>query len=226
MGLVEVQGTARVEQLLTSPILRTPCLGFKVEIRGERETQDGMYWNAKYLGRDTGFVCFYLEDETGHVWVDPQGAELDWAPTLSRTTARDDDQTQLSDGAVVVSADSGYPGSDEELRTYARSFVSQWSPRKRLWEFLLRLLPPSGIHFSGRYIFEEVCFLSGCSYVVTGTCVEKPNPRGAHDRNMISKGQKEPTLVISRGTERQVETGLRYAALVSIFSGALLATYC
>jgi hypothetical protein len=79
---------------------------------------------------------------------------------------------------------------------------------------------------SGRYRLTEYCIVPDQSYDITGTCTENPNPQDEHDRNMILKGQNEPTFLISSRTEREVERNLRNKALKMIFGGAALSLIC
>ena len=79
---------------------------------------------------------------------------------------------------------------------------------------------------SGRYRFTEYCLVPDQTYEVTGTCVENPNPKDEHDRNMIVKGQSEPTFLISYRTDKQVESNLRRRAALYVFGGAGLSIVC
>jgi hypothetical protein len=79
---------------------------------------------------------------------------------------------------------------------------------------------------SGRYRFTEYCIAPGQSYDITGTAVENPHPQDEHDRNMIVKGENEPTFLISSKTEQEVEKGVRNRALGIILGGAALAIIC
>ena len=79
---------------------------------------------------------------------------------------------------------------------------------------------------SGQYRFTEYCLVPDQTYEVTGTCVENPNPKDEHDRNMIVKGQSEPTFLISYRTEKQVESNLRRRAALYVFGGAGLSLLC
>jgi len=79
---------------------------------------------------------------------------------------------------------------------------------------------------SGRYRFTEYCLVPGQSYEVAGTCVENPDPKDEHDRNMIVKGQSERTFLISYRTDKQVETNLRRRAALCVFGGAGLSIVC
>jgi hypothetical protein len=79
---------------------------------------------------------------------------------------------------------------------------------------------------SGRYRLTEYCVVPGQSYDITGTCTENPSPQDEHDRNLILKGQNEPTFLISSRTEREVERTVRNKALKMIFGGAALSLIC
>ncbi len=79
---------------------------------------------------------------------------------------------------------------------------------------------------SGRYRLTEYCIVPDGSYEVSGTCVENPTPRDEHDRNMITKGQNEPTFLISSRTERALKSMLGRKAALHIFGGAALSVVC
>jgi hypothetical protein len=75
MGLVEVSGLATGPHTITAPVTGVPCYYYRT-----------MVWQWKQRGKNSSWVkeCdeslhvpFYLEDETGRVLVNPQGAELD-----------------------------------------------------------------------------------------------------------------------------------------------------
>ncbi len=73
---------------------------------------------------------------------------------------------------------------------------------------------------------REYCILPEHWYDVTGTCVENPQPKNEHDRNMILKGQNEPTFLISWRSERALVGALRNRAVLHIFGGAILSVGC
>jgi hypothetical protein len=79
---------------------------------------------------------------------------------------------------------------------------------------------------TGRYRLRESLILPGQEYHVTGTCVENPDARDAHDRNMIVLGKNEKTFLISWKAEQEVQHGLRKRALGMVFGGAALAIVC
>ena len=87
-------------------------------------------------------------------------------------------------------------------------------------------LPQSSSMASGRYRLREALILPGQEYHVTGTCVENPDSRDAHDRNMIVRGQNERTFLISWKAEQEVQHDLRKRAVGMVFGGAALALLC
>jgi hypothetical protein len=105
----------------------------------------------------------------------------------------------------------------------ARKFLAHMESFQRGGEsgFAVNLTPASG-----RYRFTEYCILPDHWYDVTGTCVENPNAKDEHDRNLIIKGQNEPTFLISWKAEKQVESSLRRRAALYVFGGAALAVVC
>jgi hypothetical protein len=76
------------------------------------------------------------------------------------------------------------------------------------------------------YRFTEFCLLPGREYSVTGTCVENPNPSGNYDRNLLTKGQHDPTFLISSKTGKQLERGLRRKAFFLVLFGAAMIVGC
>jgi hypothetical protein len=79
---------------------------------------------------------------------------------------------------------------------------------------------------STRFRLTEYCIVADHWYDLTGTCTENPHPRDGHDRNMIVKGENEPTFLISWRTEQGIEGHLRGRALKYIFGGGLLSVVC
>jgi len=75
MGLVEISGQATGPYSLTAPITGAPCYYYRT-----------IAWEWKQQGKSAGWVKsadesmlvpFYLDDNTGRVLVDPQGAEME-----------------------------------------------------------------------------------------------------------------------------------------------------
>jgi hypothetical protein len=121
MGRVQVSGKAAGEKTLFSPLSNQRCFLYKVDIDRWRTSRSGSGRWSPFL-TDAASVLFYLEDETGKVLVDPEGAELD---------LQEADQREISARSAVPlgqawqsepqpAALPGLPKSDEELRDYVR----------------------------------------------------------------------------------------------------------
>ncbi len=222
MGLVEIQGLAVPDRIILSPITRTSCLHFKVEIQAV-EKEKGGHTNLASVGTDTGWARFYLQDDTGKILVDPEGADLHLTSTVHRQTSP----------AAEKSPDSLPPGtpSDQELNRYGAEFQA----RRRRW-LLLHALQKlwisafynrGGVYRpTGAYRFTESCLLPYRTYVIAGDCTTNPQPRDEHDRNLIQMDkQRSHILMIREGTEHQVESTLRLLSGCAIYGGAILAIF-
>lgn len=73
MGFVEVIGKARRKYELRVPYLLADCVHYRYAVTEKRHTGKGSRWVVVESGQ-SGPVPFLLEDETGRVLVDPEGA--------------------------------------------------------------------------------------------------------------------------------------------------------
>jgi hypothetical protein len=204
MGLVHFHGKAWSEQSLSSPVTHTSCLFYKVDI--EQWDESNGSWRP-YM-TDCNGVEFYLQDQTGKVRIDAQGASFDLPRSIRCRTG----QVAWLGGFVdllrnwkSLTAAHSLPATDEDLRAYVGS-----------------LAPPGG----GDYRLTEFCVLPAHWYDVIGTCAENPNPRNPGDHNLIVKGENDPTYLISYQSGPSLETSLRARALRYIFIGAGFAILC
>jgi len=85
MGLVEIHGKAKGAETVESPVTKTPCFFYKVDVEKWVRDKNGGHWS--HAATDANGVRFYLEDATGKVLVDAQGAEYDLIQTAKRETA-------------------------------------------------------------------------------------------------------------------------------------------
>lgn len=84
MGLTEVAGTAQNKYPLYSPITRTGCVYYKFLVEKEKKGNKGnTYWTVINQGESTNY--FYVEDNTGKILVDPDGAEIILPPDYKYT---------------------------------------------------------------------------------------------------------------------------------------------
>jgi hypothetical protein len=231
MGLVEIHGKAKGQQTVLSPVTKTPCFFYKVDIERWVRDKNGGHWS--HAATDAEGVRFYLEDATGKVLVDAHGAECDLIQTTKRETRRGVGASlgRLFGGTRDSSLTTGSGVSDSDLLNYAESLVStahttfSLDPGSLL-AGLGRGTLGLGMGSEHRYRLSEYCIVPEHWYAVTGTCVENPNPQDEHDRNMIEKGQNEPTFLISWRSEKEIEGALRNRAVLHIFGGGALSVAC
>jgi hypothetical protein len=76
IGIVEVTGTPIGPNVLKAPITGDPCYYYNVRAFQWVETNDNKHEWKRVLD-ETLFVPFFLEDTTGRVLVQPQGAQMD-----------------------------------------------------------------------------------------------------------------------------------------------------
>lgn len=94
MGLLEVSGTATGPYLLHTPIAAVPCFLYRTIVWQKTDDSRNNEW--KKVAEETLHVPFFLDDGTGRLLVQPQGAELD----LSRDFYQDFSDTILSPHAT------------------------------------------------------------------------------------------------------------------------------
>jgi hypothetical protein len=242
MGLVRVRGEAQGDQLLTSPLTRTPCFYYKV-ILGERTRDEGGNTEWSECTTDVAEVNFNLVDSTGKVLVEPHGAEYDLPEHFKAETGSGGKMKRQGDPSL--GSEPGPPES--QLMEYASRRRSQVREKVssvpgggvmgKVMDYDQKLeahnvvVSVGGVSLGATrttlgYRFTEFCLLPGREYTVTGTCAENPNPRDNYDRNLLVKGRHDPTLLISSKTGKQLERGLRRKALFLVLFGAAMMVGC
>jgi hypothetical protein len=229
MGLVEIHGKARAVQPIASPVTRTPCCFYQVEIERWIRDKNGGHWS--HAATDADGPKFYLEDGSGKVLVDAHHAEYDLIQTAKVQTGRSSGSSigRLFSGIGTPTVATGTIASDADLFSYAQSAVGRAGHSFSLGGGGVLSLG-SGLNlnmgFSERFRLSEFLVLPDHWYDLTGTCVENPGPQDEHDRNMIVKGTNEPTFLITWRSEKEIRRTLRERAIRYIFGGALLAVAC
>lgn len=75
LGLVEVNGLAVGPYTLTAPITGMPCYFYRTQAWELRKSGKNNEWQQ--VADESLHVPFYLDDNTGRLLINPQGAELD-----------------------------------------------------------------------------------------------------------------------------------------------------
>jgi len=234
MGLVHVHGKAGGEETVTSPISDTPCLYYQIVVeKWITGARGGGSWTD--YRTDSKGVRFNLEDTSGKTAVDLQGAEVKLVPTSVTETQR----TQAppvglcGEGLDPRLSLAMYEVSDNHLNAYAdRLGAHGHSLAGTIKGLAIQGDPGYGAAFNARaglpraYRFTEYCIRAGESYDITGTCVENPDAKDVHDRNLIVKGESEPTFLITSKSQTGIESALRRGAMARVFGGAAAAIFC
>jgi hypothetical protein len=227
MGLVQIHGKAKGENLVPSPVTATPCLFYKVDVERWVQNRNGGSWC--HYRTDADGPLFYLEDATGHVLVNAHNAEYDLFQSGRRQIgmgARPGSLTSLltGKGDPTLTTTPGALVGDGALFNYIESIPGGSGLSMSLGGLSIGRI--GGFGGGSAYRLTEYLILPEHWYDITGTCTENPAAKDEHDRNMIVKGQNEPTFLISWRDERRLEASLQSRAMLHIFGGAALSIAC
>jgi hypothetical protein len=228
MGLVQIHGKAKSDITVVSPVTKTKCLFYRVNVSMTVSGKD-THSSLKSRGKDQRGAAFYLHDETGKVLVDPYEAELDVVCTADRKVrgGHGSSMRKLLWGEGDPLSSPSNRVSDYELETYAIEVLGvreeRWNPFAFLNEMFPAHDPDSGKASDFTYYLKEYCVVADRWYDATGSCTWNPQPFDDTDRHMIAKGKSEPIMLISDKSEKGVEQALKNRALQNIFGGGGLA---
>jgi hypothetical protein len=235
MGLVHVHGKVTGSSLLTSPVTRTPCYYYWAELERWEEGGKNMGWQG--VNTETDRRIFYVDDGTGKVLVNPQSAEYDLPltyraefgpnarvgpyrdPLLGRAAAPSEQELRAyavkalhTDEKSIAESDAKYAEASARVKKYRDCLKQDFEAEN----------PLTG---HGSYRITEHCLVAEHEYDIIGTCTQNPQPKDDQDRNLILKGQNEPTFVISGLSERALENTLRKKAVTNIIVVGLLMVF-
>jgi hypothetical protein len=222
MGLVRVHGKVTGSFLLASPVAHIPCYHYRVQVEHWEEQGKNRGWHIVHTEKDQR--NFYLDDGTGKVMIRPQSGEFDLPATYRAEIGPRAMNVPYLDPSLSL---ANVP-SEQELRAYAAKvnrplFVGNPSSVAKLEaKYAQAMEGENPVTGRGSFRITEYCLVAEHEYDVIGTCAENPQPQDDQDRNVILKGQNEPTFVISGLSERTLEKALRKRALTRIFLGGLL----
>ena len=121
MGFVHIRGTAESPQLLSSPLTKTPCCFYKVEIDQWKSKGKSHEW--VHICTDCNGYQFHLRDDTGAVLIDAHSAEYDLPLTATRTVSSNSNSPQAGDDELLK-----YVSSAQAHSTLDR--VGQWVDKR------------------------------------------------------------------------------------------------
>jgi len=131
MGFVHIRGQAQSEKVLSSPISRTSCCFYKVEIDQWKSSGKSHSWQNVCTDMD-GFR-FYVTDSTGKVLVDAHAAEYDLPLVATRVVDSNQNAATPSAGAT----------SDSDLLKYVQ-YAQTHSLTERVGQFIDKRLKKAG----------------------------------------------------------------------------------
>jgi hypothetical protein len=235
MGLVHVHGKVTGEHLLTSPVTGTPCYYYHVQLERWEEQGKHQGWNVIHTATDRR--NFYVDDGTGKVLINPQGAEYDLPRTYRTEFGPRGRSGPIMDPSLRLATTPteqdwrAYAAKADPAFTVAEKTIAQLDPnsaqssgvaaklRERQQHVIETQSPLTG---HGSYRITEICLMAEHEYDVIGTCVENPQSQQEQDRNLILKGQNEKTFIVSGFSELRLEKILRKRALIRILVGGAL----
>ncbi len=251
MGLVAIHGQAKIDQPVLSPVTRTPCCFYIVDIFAYVKNKGGTGYFV-HCATDADGPKFYLQDASGRVLVDAHHVEHDLQPTggviaefdkpakwlvvkdASGKVLEDDADWKLAENDWQPTAKVMMEGEQRWKRgrgSHRTTGSGALDPKLQLGSDLFAYADGArqrnkGTPISHRYRLHEFLIVPDHWYDLTGTCVENPTPQDANDRNMIKKGTEEPTFLITWRGEKEMGKTLRHRAEKYIFGGGTLAVAC
>lgn len=212
MGQVQIHGLAGSNFKVAGPVSGTPCCAYKLKIERWVEGNRGGW---RRLRTDSSPEAFYLEDSTGRIRIEPDGAEWD-VPESGRREVSASEGVSTSAAALA------------ELSSAAAEVVG--SPIRVLApgtdEYLLVLTGGVGGEGPHRYRFAEYCVFHGEEYDVLGTCQEDAQTQARAGSSFIGKGGQNAAYLIASGDSKQLERRISSTSSLMVWGGASLAVAC
>jgi len=213
MGVVEINGQARAIEKLVTPFSDTPCIYYRYEIKEYRRhtsrdskgrTTTSYRWDTVRTGNQS--TPFYCEDDTGKVWVDPDGADF-----------------MISQHRIFYQR-AGFMGSFtriiEAFKNWDRTKTDLLD--RKGWE-LEEVTGDSFISFGStvgdRKYYEYFILPDDTLYVLGSAASRDGAPGGVY----ICKGDNEKTYIISDSSEKGLLSKIRNGVILSfVFSVAAI----
>ena len=121
MGFVHIRGKAESSQLLSSPLSKTPCCFYKVEIDQWKSSGKTHEW--QHICTDCNGYQFHLRDDTGAILIDAHSAEYDLPLTATRAVNSHSSSPQADEAKLLE-----YVTSARAHSTFDR--VGQWVDKR------------------------------------------------------------------------------------------------
>ena len=223
MGFAEVSGTARLRTPVMAPYSGIPCVAYRYLAEEECDDRRGG-WRTLESGQSADW--FLLDDGTGTIVVDPDGADLvlgrDYR-TIERADGLFGRRRRYTEWRLHPGESACVVGTVRRVRSLA--FEARAALHDRLRE--VKQDPARVAAFDtnrdGRLDAEEwgnVVRVVRQEVAREAAAAERPTPV---DELILGKGEGETTFVIADRSERDLVKGLAWKAGLALFSGAAMA---
>ncbi|PKK84171.1 MAG: hypothetical protein CVT49_05070 [candidate division Zixibacteria bacterium HGW-Zixibacteria-1] len=209
MGLVEIHGNVKAEQMIKTPFSNSDCVYFKYEIkeykqRTSRDSKGRTRTTHEWVMIASGDrrIPFFAEDDTGSVYVDPDGAEftVDVRKAFYQKEGMFEGISNLIDTLRNIGNFDRLPDNISELN------LSPIEPGRK-FTFGSRV---------GDRKYYEYFMTDKDNLFIMGTAANSPD---APDKVLIKKGENEPTYMISDKSENEMLRSLRGKMILTFALG-------
>ena len=199
VGLVEINGKARIRETFESPISKAKCAYWYVTAQYHHHSKNHDEWRTFYTAGSS--APFYIEDDTGKMLVDPKDGQVNIRIDFSSQGHLSGKaffgllpQQQL-DQKVLAFLETN-PSVKSQFQAHAGSTI-------RVYEY---------------YIEDgDVLYALGTAEPLEGAKSE------VHQENLVlRKGKDEQTLFISDSSEAKVVGGNKLESMIYLFIGLVL----
>ncbi|MCM8762188.1 MAG: E3 ubiquitin ligase family protein [Candidatus Omnitrophica bacterium] len=229
MGLVEINGIAIPDVLLTGPYTKVPCVFYHILVERLVRTQKSAHW-VKELEIKTD-IPFFVKDDTGVVMIDPSGAETDLPlryTNIENGRRYREWNIMEKEPIYVLGTAKRLEGIEEKIQKEVEARIKEiienpdekikLDINKDMWiDEEEWMAARERIKEQVRKEFEGVeNNLRNSSHNIPGHLQDI----------VIGKGELDRHFIISNKSEKELVTGYKYKIFFSIFGGIALSLVC
>jgi hypothetical protein len=229
-GMTRVRGRATGATPLLSPLSRTPCFYYWIDVQ-KWSQETGIEWDWLTIHNDYGDQPFFLEDGTGRIAVNPHQAEFDLEPVLQAQVSPHGEGKIYVDAARAAHRPTAHefyaylerspPRHGEALSRMVGppepaapdmrddALVTEAKPN---WVNIMPAVNPGSLHLGCR--FTEQCVVAGQEYEVLASAVDDPSTG-----RTLTKSPGNPVFYITSKTSKAGQSTLAVRTAVAIALG-------
>ena len=224
MGFAEVSGTARVRTPVTAPYSGIPCVAYRYLAEEEESSSRRGGWRTVERGQSADW--FLLDDGTGTIVVDPDGADLHLGRdyrTIERAEGWFGRRRRYTEWRLHPGENACVVGTVRRVRSLVSEQRAALHDRLREVKQDPARLQAFDSDRDGRIDTEE---WGNVVRVVTQEVAREAatmEPQRPVDELILGKGEAEKTFLISDRSERDIVRALAWKAGLLLLSGAGMA---